>query len=343
MPEPVDPKPRKPILAINPIASEANSFTGRFSASLDRSRFQVLPWQRAETGRGRYEIVLFHWPNSFFGPVKADEVKILARMLLDKIRRGTKYVWVVHNIRPHDRGDHRITLTGRLFLRLLDGVILLSENSRQLLLSAYPALAGYAAWSRCTAAMRMRTARRSPAAPAKATTACFFSGSIRTYKNVEALVAAAAAVETAPFRLTVIGSCDDPALAARIRAAGQGDPRIRLDLRTGTVPGEELEAAIDAQDAVVLPYRNILNSGAALHALSRNKPVLAPRIGSLPELQAMAGEAWVELFDGDISTAVIERFLAGLAAPRPTGPDLSAFAWDRIGADVSRFLADLLR
>ena len=142
MPEPVDPKPRKPILAINPIASEANSFTGRFSASLDRSRFQVLPWQRAETGRGRYEIVLFHWPNSFFGPVKADEVKILARMLLDKIRRGTKYVWVVHNIRPHDRGDHRITLTGRLFLRLLDGVILLSENSRQLLLSAYPALAG---------------------------------------------------------------------------------------------------------------------------------------------------------------------------------------------------------
>jgi len=342
MPEPVDPKPGKPILAINPIASEANSFTGRFSASLDRSRFQVVPWQRTETGRGRYEIVLFHWPNSFFGPAKADEVKILARMLLDKIRRGTKYVWVVHNIRPHDRGDHRVTLTGRLFLRLLDGVILLSENSRQLLLSAYPALAGVRSLVTVHGRYEDAYGPPQPSRAGEGNNRLLFFGLIRTYKNVEALVTAAAAVEAAPFRLTVIGSCDDPALAARIRAAGQGDPRIRLDLRTGTVPGEELEAAIDAQDAVVLPYRNILNSGAALHALSRNKPVLAPRIGSLPELQAMAGEAWVELFDGDISTAVIERFLAGLAAPRPTGPDLSAFAWDRIGADVSRFLGDLL-
>ena len=143
----------------------------------------------------------------------------------------------------------------------------------------------------------------------------------------------------------MIGSCDDPALAARIRAAGQGYLRIRLDLRSAfPVPGEELEAAIDAQDAVVLPDRNIfLNSGAALHALSRNKPGPDRASAACRSCRWMAGEAWVELFDGDISTAVIERFLAGLAAPRPTGPDLSAFAWDRIGADVSRFLADLLR
>ena len=196
MPEPVDPKPGKPILAINPIASEANSFTERFSASLDRSRFQVLPWQRAETGRGRYEIVLFHWPNSFFGPVKADEVKILARMLLDKIRRGTKYVWVVHNIRPHDRGDHRIILTGRLFLRRLDGVILLSENSRQLLLSAYPALAGVQPGH--GARPLLRRARPAAAQPRRRRPQPPVPGFICTYKNVEALVAAAA-VETAPF------------------------------------------------------------------------------------------------------------------------------------------------
>ena len=58
---------------------------------------------------------------------------------------------------------------------------------------------------------------------------------------------------------------------------------------------------IDANDAVVLPYRNILNSGVALHSLARNKPILAPRTGSLPELQQTVGGDWVHLFDGDIS------------------------------------------
>jgi hypothetical protein len=92
---------------------------------------------------------------------------------------------------------------------------------------------------------------------------------------------------------------------------------------------------------VVLPYRNILNSGVALHALGRNKPILAPRIGSLPELQQELGEEWVHLFDGEITADHITRFLASLDACKSGAPDLSAYEWQRVGNDVTDFLRSL--
>src|SRR4051794_21663748 len=69
----------------------------------------------------------------------------------------------------------------------------------------------------------------------------------------------------------------------------------------------------------------------------------APAMGSLPELRDAAGHQWVQLFDGEISAEKIDRFLAGIAGIAHPAPDLSAFAWDRIGSEVSDFLARLLR
>ena len=110
----------------------------------------------------------------------------------------------------------------------------------------------------------------------------------------------------------MIGACKDPSLEFKLRELADGDDRISLEIHEEVVPDEELEAVIDAHDAAVLPYRNILNSGSALHALSRNKPVLAPRMGSLPELLATVGPEWVHLFDGEINSEAIEQFLSVL-------------------------------
>ena len=139
----------------------------------------------------------------------------------------------------------------------------------------------------------------------------------------------------------VRGEFPDEALEARIRKAAGEDGQIFLDIRKEFIPDDELERAIDAHDAVVLPYRNILNSGVALHALGRNKPILAPRIGSLPELQEKVGSEWVDLFDGEIDAARLEAFLTGLDACITPAPDLSAFEWPRVGEDVSAFLRSL--
>ena len=332
----------KPVLALKPLKAEGNSFSGLFSSHIDGEAFECVGFEWEKLGRGAYDVVLFHWPTEFFRPEsRKATLRLLARMLRDKLRHGTKFVWVAHNLEPHDGGGGKSALTTRLFLWLLDGVILLSNHSRNELHRLYPS-------SRRLASLVTVHGRYVPLAtepkdvvPAERRNRLLFFGMIRAYKNVERLVAEARKVTTVPFSLTVTGVCFDAALKERIRAAAAGDPRIKLDMRDTFVPDEELEHAIDAHDAVVLPYRNILNSGVALHALGRNKPILAPAIGSLPELQAMVGSDWVHLFAGEITAATLESFFDDLklcAAPRP---DLSAFDWERVGADVTRFLQSL--
>src|SRR5690606_10250440 len=99
-----------------------------------------------------------------------------------------------------------------------------------------------------------------------------------------------------------------------------------------------------ASDVVVLPFRNILNSGSLILALSFNRPVVAPAIGSLTELQEMTGPQWVRLYEGEFDQSVLRREIDNLKA----GPsqqhdicDLGALSWDKIGADTFAFYRSL--
>jgi len=62
-------------------------------------------------------------------------------------------------------------------------------------------------------------------------------------------------------------------------AAGDG---ISLYLRY--IEDNEVQVFFNACDIVVLPYLNILTSGAAVLALSFGRPVIAPDKGCIPEL-----------------------------------------------------------
>jgi hypothetical protein len=98
-------------VALKPISSAMNSFPGHFALSIDRSKLDVVPWRRPDVGRCRYDIVVFHWPDDFFGAAPQKGIfGLLAKMLLDRLTRGTKYIWVFHNIRPHDSIEEKAKL-----------------------------------------------------------------------------------------------------------------------------------------------------------------------------------------------------------------------------------------
>src|SRR3546814_18080858 len=67
--------------------------------------------------------------------------------------------------------------------------------------------------------------------------------------------------------------------------------------------------------------------------------VLAPRLGSLIELQGQVGEDWLWLYDGPLTG---ERMREGIEWVRNTQrispPDLSAQDWTHIGEKLARFL-----
>ena len=111
-------------------------------------------------------------------------------------------------------------------------------------------------------------------------------------------------------------------VGAGLAERAAGNPQVTLIC--GPARSEhELAEAIDRCDGIVLPYKRIPNSGAVIHALSRYRPVLAPRLGSLMEVQEEVGSEWLGLYDGELSaeTPTHSWVISGCPGPdRPTWP-----------------------
>jgi glycosyltransferase involved in cell wall biosynthesis len=84
-------------------------------------------------------------------------------------------------------------------------------------------------------------------------------------------------------------------------------PGVRTALRF--VSGGELAGAFRAADLVVLPYREIDQSGVLFTALAFGKPILATRVGGFPEVSA------AELVPPGDAGAMAEALTALLADP----------------------------
>jgi glycosyltransferase involved in cell wall biosynthesis len=110
-----------------------------------------------------------------------------------------------------------------------------------------------------------------------------FFGGLRPQKNVGALVDAFAALPAADARLLIVGRPDlTPGELERLRAQCAGDRRVRLE--PVYVADDDVGVFMNAADAVVLPFSEVLTSASAILAMSFARPVVAPARGCLPEL-----------------------------------------------------------
>jgi glycosyltransferase involved in cell wall biosynthesis len=111
-----------------------------------------------------------------------------------------------------------------------------------------------------------------------------FVGAIRPYKGLTALLDAFDEVATdgRPRRLIVAGNPDKSAAVEAAIDACLAHPNVLLT--TGLLPAEELAVVLRAADIAVLPYRDALNSGVLMLALTFGLPVVAPAIPGVTEL-----------------------------------------------------------
>lgn len=111
-----------------------------------------------------------------------------------------------------------------------------------------------------------------------------FFGNIKGYKGVDVLLEAFDGLrrEQANARLLIAGRVFEPGTAELIQQYVDEHPGIIF--HPGFIADEDAQYYFNAADMMVLPYRRILTSGAALLSLSYRVPVLAPRTGLLPEL-----------------------------------------------------------
>lgn len=295
--------------------------------------------------RTRYDIVHIHWPEYLFSAPG------LARAILQSIAfmaafswlhaRKTKAIWTVHNLTAHDRWHPRLEdYLWRWFVNRVDGYIALSNDGRDAALMRFPTLADRAGFviphghyrGEYPDAMDRDAARKELSLPSAARVVCFF-GAIRPYKNVATLIDAFRMIAAEDWRLVVAGHAPDDNLSAELRERASGDLRIRLDL--GFVPRERVQLYLRAADLLVCPYRDVLNSGSALLALSFGRPVLVPKLGAMADLRALAGDAWVATYDGPLTTdTLLEAVAWAECAPRDTPPPLDELEWDHIARET---------
>jgi glycosyltransferase involved in cell wall biosynthesis len=111
---------------------------------------------------------------------------------------------------------------------------------------------------------------------------CF--GTITAYKGVDTLLQAWPAVlERVPdARLTIAGSFSADVDAAELRARVARLAGVELDARY--VPLAEVSQLFARSRCVVLPYKRSSQSGVAHLAHTLHRPVVATRVGDIPEV-----------------------------------------------------------
>jgi beta-1,4-mannosyltransferase len=307
-------------------------------ALMDRG-VRLEDFGRKKAASGGVDVVHVHWPERLvhwqrrWPALLLEAVVVLTALVLAR-RRGAALVWTAHNLYPHDLARPRTYRAFfAVFVRLVDLVVVLSDASVSELRRVHPHLRripmatvphGHYRDSypekptRAAARQRLGIEGRGPV---------FLTlGLVRRYKNVTGLVEAFAR-EDAPGTLLVAGRVHDEGLEEELRRAAGGDPRIRLDLQH--ISDEDVAILHGAADVVVLPYssRSVLNSGAALLALSFSTPVVSPDTPSTRELQEFVGTPWVTIFHDGASEALAAA-RAAASRRHPEVLDLSALDWE---------------
>lgn len=269
----------------------------------------------------RYDIVHFHWPEYCVNGRGRIASLFWSCALFGAICwvriRGGRVFWTVHNLQSHFQQHPAIErYFWRMFTRLLNAYIGLTHAGVERARERHPALHKIPGFviphgnircaypgveiSREEARLRLRICRSAKVVG--------FFGCVERYKGVIELVETFAALKDPRAVLVVAGkSYLPPQERKRIEEIAACDPRILLRLEH--IPEAEVTSYIRAADLLVLPFREILNSGSAVLALSLDRPVLVPTKGAMRELQQFAGAEWVRLFSGDLTSETLQQHL----------------------------------
>lgn len=298
------------------------------------------------------DVVHFHWPDGDIN--RKSLAKSLQRIMFLMIvvtqlkMKGTKLIWTVHNTAPHDAFRPRLShWFMQWFIRRCDGFIFMSEANRAAFYSRYqpPAKSssiiiphGHYRSVYPMATDSQSAKKRLGLDPTKKV--LLFIGMIKPYKNIDGLISAFAEASLNDYQLVIAGTADSAPEDLQRRLKSISAPNIHMHLRF--IPDDELALFMSAADAVILPYKAILNSGALLLALSYNRPIIAPHMGAVAELQKILGTEWINSYSGELTPAILEQGLISLEqAKRPPLCPLEIYDWDKLAAQTLGFYQQL--
>lgn len=259
------------------------------------------------TFRQKVALYVIHWPDVLFGvnPSKSRLWFMIARVLINlsilKLR-GTRILWIVHNLEPHDLPLQRRNIWNAYigcFSRLIDGWITLSPSTTETVLQRYPTLARkhhtylwhppYANTYNGT-----RSQARTELGLPEDATVIGHAGLLRPYKNLEKFAACFAEISPIGSLLLLTGRGKDGTEQFLGSLVGQVPG---LHYQEGKLTPTEFDRALTSFDVFVAPYIHFLHSGAIVHALSRGCIIVAPTAPYTKDLLRVIGPNWIFLHE----------------------------------------------
>jgi len=245
---------------------------------------------------GKPDILHLHWTHGFVVGstcVKTflKALRFLTELVLARLI-GVRVVWTVHNLLQHERKHSGLELFfNRILVWLYDQLIVHCDAAIEELMRSYR-LPGrfrhkikvipHGNYVSSYPNQVSREEARGRFGLAMDELVFLYLGQIRPYKGVPELIDAFLKVDHPDARLLIAGRPATEEVKAQIREWSERDDRIQAFLEF--IPDTDIQLYMNAADVVVLPYRDILTSGAALLAMSFGKPIIAPRLGCLAEV-----------------------------------------------------------
>jgi glycosyltransferase involved in cell wall biosynthesis len=250
-----------------------------------------------------------------------------------------RLVLTAHDVLPREPRAGQISAQRRLYERF-DAVVVHSEHGRARLieqLGADPARVHaipHGAFAHLAAAP--------PATPPhetdKPVVLCF--GLMRPYKGLDVLIEAWQGIEDAELWIAGMPRMD----ISDLRAAAPES--VRFDARF--IGDAELPAYFQRADLVVLPYREIDQSGVLFTALAFGKPLLLTDVGGFPEIAATGAARTVPAGNPAALRGALRELLSDSAARAELAANARAvgggpYSWQRIAQQHVRLYERLLQ
>jgi glycosyltransferase involved in cell wall biosynthesis len=282
--------------------------------------------------REKYDVVWTQWPemddySSFWNAAR---------------KLGLNVVHTVHNIFPHERRPDDVALYSEVYetARLL---FVHSGQVRDELVSLFPGQASkvvavphgtYTFYRRCPAIRA--SVRERLRIPANAVV-LLFCGAIRPYKNLDAALAAFAALRDENVVMIISGwerdATSDNPLAQTTELVRRTGIENRVRMVPGALPKEELAELFEASDILLLPYLKSYGSGLLMLGITFGKYIVATRSG-MEESASRYPRSIV--LNGDDARAIERGIEAAVSLarvnPLPLNAVLPEFQWANIAA-----------
>ena len=266
--------------------------------------------------RWRADILHFHWLHPYMIRQSVAGTLLRSLHLLIELRLlkffGQRIVWTVHNLKNHDnRHVHLERWFTKRFARLASAIIAHSQAAAAQIGSAFTIndpsrihIVPHGNYIGCYPNQISRGEAREKLGLNLQSTVFLFLGRIEPYKAVPQLIREFKAVPLNLF-LLVAGRPADAETEDIIRK--EIGAAHNIVFHPGFVAEERIQVYMNACDAVILPYRDGLTSGAAMLAMSFGRACVAPRLSGMLELLDQKGAF---LYEPDKPRALAEAIRA---------------------------------